>query len=395
MDNYCRLCAEVRMSHEFIGKITDAGLNMLPKLFDCCRWNRFEGQDHGIFPQNVCVTCFQKLNQCWEFAESVAFAQNSLHEKIKSIESPNYDNCKDSILDCDFGPEIMQYADEMAFSGNPCNSEENYDSAEILNWIHEWDRSEKESMTEALEASITLEASKVLETPRRPEIPEKELEIPVQILELPQKMLEIPEKTVDTSLQLRRFRRKPNSAEPNDFNHNENGKENENGNEKEKENECTVDEPKQKNERKLNKESNSENIPAQNELSNEKNEQQISNQKNDQKRSIARWLTYTIPDENFLKQLRNEDRNEDGTVRPERIAELKLSDWMIMQYQCYICNVRLSSLHTLRSHVTSEHPKEHMRNKCFLCTSTKRTYLRPSILIKHIMEHHLPHLKHW
>lgn len=355
MDTLCRLCVEVRLPEQFIGKITDPNLNILQKLIACCRWNYFEGQNNEILPQNVCTSCYQKLNECWEFAEGVAIAQNLLLTKFKCIASEPLDNSKNGALECD----TMQYADVVAFdTGKILNfeSEEKHDFEEIFNWIDNWNRddngiAQKEpEIMNAFKESQTLDTHELFETTEIPEMPE------TLIKEKNHFFAQRQQSTVEL------------------YDHDQN------------QNICTLKEPKPNNIQKPNNETNSDNLPLQNKHVNNTNEP---------KPSIARWLTYTIPDNNFLKLLRIEDCNEDGTVKPERISELKLDNWMIMQYQCWVCNANLSNRHSLRLHVSSEHPHEKMRNKCFLCTTTKRSYKRPSILVKHIMEYHLPHLKHW
>lgn len=359
MENVCRLCAEVKPFQEFIGKITDPELNILQKLIDCCRWNYIEGQNNENLPQSVCASCFLKLNECYNcecrrFSEVVANAQNSVLNKIKSLELERLEmHTKDNIESHSNlqTMQTMQIADE-ALSNNDSNSkeifnfelEEKQDFEEILNWIDDW----KRNNNYLLESIDTMEQPKVFDLSEKTGTPE-------------------------TRLQLRNFQRIQDTIKLSHMNNNN-------------QNSCTLDERNLNSNQKPQRNSNSENAPIQ---------QEIAAEKVQQKKSIARWLTYTIPDKNFLKLLKDEDRCSDGTVKPERISELKLDTWMIMKYQCWICNNCHPNHHALRIHVATEHPHKNMRNKCFLCTTTKRSYKRPSILAKHIMETHLPHLKHW
>lgn len=79
MENLCRLCAVEKSPKELIYYIDDGMLNIEQKLIDCCRWNLFIGDENQEFPKRICIGCFQKLEQSWDFAEKVAQAQQTFH----------------------------------------------------------------------------------------------------------------------------------------------------------------------------------------------------------------------------------------------------------------------------------------------------------------------------
>lgn len=82
MERICRLCAEAKQPTEFRCRIDDLNLNLEQKLIGCCNWNSF--QQHENLPKSVCISCFQRLNQCWDFHEYVTHAQRKLLELIKN-----------------------------------------------------------------------------------------------------------------------------------------------------------------------------------------------------------------------------------------------------------------------------------------------------------------------
>lgn len=75
MENVCRLCASVKPPDELIYGIDDQYFNFEQKLIDCCRWKMFDSYEYVSFPRLFCDDCFRKLENSWEFAESVARAQ--------------------------------------------------------------------------------------------------------------------------------------------------------------------------------------------------------------------------------------------------------------------------------------------------------------------------------
>lgn len=78
MTTHCRLCAELKTEDELNTTINDTRLNIREKLIICCQWNNYSNNSH--IPENVCYSCIEKLEKCWLFNESVAFAQTKLQE---------------------------------------------------------------------------------------------------------------------------------------------------------------------------------------------------------------------------------------------------------------------------------------------------------------------------
>lgn len=76
MENLCRLCAAAKQLVEFKCKIDDQYFDIEQKLVTCCSWNSY--RSHENLPQNVCMSCFQQLEQCWYFRETIAHAQQKL-----------------------------------------------------------------------------------------------------------------------------------------------------------------------------------------------------------------------------------------------------------------------------------------------------------------------------
>lgn len=100
--------------------------------------------------------------------------------------------------------------------------------------------------------------------------------------------------------------------------------------------------------------------------------------------------------DNFLRQVKSKERNDDGTINSDTIQRLGLINWMVLQHQCSICYVCFCSNYELKTHFISEHSNNALLYLCSMCNPKKhRTYRRRSILHRHIIRKHLPHLKYW
>lgn len=78
MATRCRLCAEAKPLNDIECTITDQQINIRQMLLDCCRWSAFESDEYENLPQIVCKECFSNLQQSWQFANTVANAQQCL-----------------------------------------------------------------------------------------------------------------------------------------------------------------------------------------------------------------------------------------------------------------------------------------------------------------------------
>lgn len=79
MMNYCRLCAELKDPIEIVASLTDAENLIERKLMECFQWP-LEITNHRDLPQEICLSCSEKLDKCWLFAKSVQVAQVKLLE---------------------------------------------------------------------------------------------------------------------------------------------------------------------------------------------------------------------------------------------------------------------------------------------------------------------------
>lgn len=87
MENVCRLCAKEKPLKKLIHNIHDRKLNIEQKLNDCCRWNSLITFEYDELPKKFCKTCFNKLENSWNFAVSVAEAQHQLLKQIDEVKS--------------------------------------------------------------------------------------------------------------------------------------------------------------------------------------------------------------------------------------------------------------------------------------------------------------------
>lgn len=79
MESWCRLCAIEKYPGELIYSIDDEIANIKEKLIDCCRWNEIGDDDQIGIPQMICKDCYENLERCWSFVQSVSLAQQKIH----------------------------------------------------------------------------------------------------------------------------------------------------------------------------------------------------------------------------------------------------------------------------------------------------------------------------
>lgn len=97
----CRLCAKNKFPGEIVGQITNQTLDIESKLIACCRWNTLNEIKSNKLPQNVCVSCFRILQQCWDFTEQIRNAQfdlfaNLLDKSASTVKSNDDQNSSTS-----------------------------------------------------------------------------------------------------------------------------------------------------------------------------------------------------------------------------------------------------------------------------------------------------------
>lgn len=81
MDELCRLCASAKPFNRLTIRISDSKLNVEEKLIACCQWNKYK-QDDDNLPDAICCECYERLQECWLFSESIASAQEKLRRML-------------------------------------------------------------------------------------------------------------------------------------------------------------------------------------------------------------------------------------------------------------------------------------------------------------------------
>lgn len=83
MSVYCRLCAEIKDESEITTSINDPERLTEQKLIACCQWNPQNTEFE--LPQDVCALCFDKLENCWSFLQSVQSSQRKIQRIFGEI----------------------------------------------------------------------------------------------------------------------------------------------------------------------------------------------------------------------------------------------------------------------------------------------------------------------
>lgn len=134
----CRLCGFTKHSNRIKCKINDRELNIEEKLIVCCRWKSYS--DNEQYPKHVCTACFDFLEKCWKFAETVAATQQKfansfeyLDVPITYVEDPSSQLVneyiqpkeKSSIGDNSFDDRAMEDINDDEFDSDPIHIESN------------------------------------------------------------------------------------------------------------------------------------------------------------------------------------------------------------------------------------------------------------------------------
>lgn len=90
--------------------------------------------------------------------------------------------------------------------------------------------------------------------------------------------------------------------------------------------------------------------------------------------------------------LSDSDKNSDGTISAAGLKNIPNESWVDYPWDCSECGVRLTSVALLRKHHTDNHLFTVMRYQCVDCSMVFSKY---SLFVRHVGQHHRPHLKYW
>lgn len=107
--------------------------------------------------------------------------------------------------------------------------------------------------------------------------------------------------------------------------------------------------------------------------------------------TLTEYLT-TKDDIDLLASILDSDKNNDGTVNSEKIAQLDLDDWSVVKWKCWKCQEQFDKHRTLRFHFKQNHKENELRIHCTLCHSS---YAKKYLIYNHVIKFHRPYLKFW
>lgn len=276
----CRLCAKSYLSDEIVGQIDNESLEIEIKLIACCQWVTLNHPKSEELSKNVCISCFQELQQSWDFAERIRNAQFQLLSQL--INANKLEKESD---------------DSQDISSN--KSENSRD-------LGEFDTNSDSELN---------------------------------------RLCSFGDVNTDSIVQTTNFKTDDNSDS--DI------------------------------ETKQILVSENDNLPL---IHNIKHEELVA------KQSISNA-------NNFLNAISEDDRNDDGTIKPEAIERLKLGNWTLLQHQCYLCPLQFSDYSEWRDHILTEHPEKPFKHACIICDD--KVYSTREPLKRHIANNHQRHLKYW
>lgn len=290
MDVVCRLCGNTKHRNEIKCTIKNKTFQIEQKLIDCCRWK--SNCDEKNFPKHVCMTCFNTLEMCWQFSETVAATQRKLADSFKNVNIPTATTEEPISITVDGGIDIKE---------------------EFLNCENSLDGLEMDDFNEWFDDNSIQSLSNLSSEIKSEPLSDAKLQ-PIVLLEV----LKQPTVKDDTKPQ------KVNN-----------------------ELDADIDETLE---------------------------------------------SYTKFEINFPACLSEEDKNVDGTVKEEAIERLKIANWSVYQHKCNECGLSFINNVDLGRHYRGAHAHMSLRHRCWICPSN---YGKRSILAKHIVRQHIPHLAYW
>lgn len=97
----------------------------------------------------------------------------------------------------------------------------------------------------------------------------------------------------------------------------------------------------------------------------------------------------------FINQIGAEWRLDDGKILPDRIMELKLCDWSVYKFKCWLCKLLVDTGELLRAHFNETHSDSSIKWECSICPVGQTITKKQWQLQVHVANQHYPHLFYW
>lgn len=97
----------------------------------------------------------------------------------------------------------------------------------------------------------------------------------------------------------------------------------------------------------------------------------------------------------FIDQIGAEWRLDDGKILPDRIMELKVCDWSVYKFKCWVCKLLVDTGELLRAHFIEAHSDSSIKWECSICPFGQTITKKQWQLQVHVANQHYPHLFYW
>lgn len=97
----------------------------------------------------------------------------------------------------------------------------------------------------------------------------------------------------------------------------------------------------------------------------------------------------------FINQIKADARLDDGKILPDRIMELKVCDWSIYKFKCWVCQLLVGTGELLRTHFKEKHSDSPIKWECSICPVGQTVAKELWQLQIHVANQHYPHLFYW
>lgn len=98
----------------------------------------------------------------------------------------------------------------------------------------------------------------------------------------------------------------------------------------------------------------------------------------------------------YLALIDNESRLSNGQVEPSKIIELRIGDWSVFRYKCWICETLHNDERTMIEHLKEKHADKEHKWQCSLCPKRVEPSTHAGYFLRHhVVRIHYPYLNFW
>lgn len=98
----------------------------------------------------------------------------------------------------------------------------------------------------------------------------------------------------------------------------------------------------------------------------------------------------------YLALITDDARLANGQVDAEKIVQLRIGDWSIFRYKCWLCSALCADERLMLQHLADRHPDDEHKWECSLCPKRVEPSEQAGYFLRHhVVRIHYPYLNFW